>query len=116
MLFLSSPKYAVFCKTPSRLDEQGVCCTLRDIKDDQSTEAELRGWHRRRDLPLRRFCNAGSLRYGALSLKDRLPTMTEDAQLALPASGGMSVRRLMLIGKEAVFVGFKQTEREALVR
>ena len=48
----------------------------------------------------------------ALGLKDKLPTMTEDEQLALLASDGMLVKRPLLVGDDFVLPGFKQAEWE----
>ena len=47
------------------------------------TYEELKEWHARSGLPLRRFFNTSGLKYKSLALKDKLPTMTEDA--AAPA-------------------------------
>ena len=43
---------------------------------------------------------------------DKLPTMTEDEQLALLASDGMLVKRPLLVGDDFVLPGFKQAEWE----
>ena len=73
---------------------------------------ELRAWHIASGLPLRRFFNTSGLQYKALNLKERLPAMTEEEQLALLATDGMLVKRPLLIGDDFVLVGFKQGEWE----
>lgn len=50
--------------------------------------------------------------YKNLGLKDKLPTMTEDEQIALLASDGMLVKRPLLVGDDFVLSGFKQAEWE----
>ena len=76
------------------------------------TEAELRRWHALSGLPLKRFFNTSGLQYKALGLKDKLPTMTEDEQIALLASDGMLVKRPLLVGDDFVLPGFKPAEWE----
>ena len=76
------------------------------------TEAELRRWHALSGLPLKRFFNTSGLVYKNLGLKDKLPTMTEDEQIALLASDGMLVKRPLLVGDDFVLPGFKPTEWE----
>ena len=95
------------------LDDQGISYALRDIKTENPSEAELREWLRKSGLPLKRFFNTSGLQYRALGLKDRLPGMSEDAQLELLASDGMLVKRPLLIDGDTVLTGFKQAEWEA---
>ena len=95
------------------LDDQGISYALRDIKTEHPTEAELREWLRKSGLPLKRFFNTSGMQYRALELKDRLPGMSEDAQLELLASDGMLVKRPLLIDGDTVLTGFKQAEWEA---
>ena len=114
MLFVCYPKCTTCQKAQKWLDEHGVSYELRNIKEDNPTKAELRAWHERSGLPLKRFFNTSGLQYKALNLKDRLPTMTEDEQFALLAADGMLVKRPLLISDSAVLVGFKETEYEKL--
>lgn len=94
------------------LDEQGVSYDLRDIRTENPTEAELRDWHAKSGLPLKRFFNTSGMQYRALELKDKLPGMPEDEQFALLASDGMLVKRPLLVLDDTVLPGFKQAEWE----
>ena len=94
------------------LDEHGVVYDLRDIKLDHPSETELRQWHAKSGLPLKRFFNTSGLQYRALELKDRLPGMSEAEQYALLASDGMLVKRPLVIDGDTVLPGFKQAEWE----
>ena len=85
MLFVCYPKCSTCKKAKDWLETQGVSFTERDIKTDNPTEAELREWHRRSGLPLKRFFNTSGLQYKALGLKDRLPGMTEDERAEVEA-------------------------------
>mgnify|MGYP000330830024 CR=1 FL=1 len=112
MLFICYPKCSTCRKAQDWLDAHGIAYTLRDIKTDRPSAVELRGWQARSGLPLRRFFNTSGLLYKSLELKDKLPTMDEDAQLELLASDGMLVRRPLLVGESTVLVGFRQAEWE----
>ena len=92
MLFLQYPPCSTCQKAKKWLDDHGIEYTARHIKEDNPTADELREWVARSGLPLKRFFNTIGLVYKNLGLKDKLPTMTEDEQLALLASDGMLVK------------------------
>ena len=116
MTFLCYSKCSTCKKAQTWLTENGISFDLRDIKTENPTEAELRSWHSRSGLPLKKFFNTSGLQYKALQLKDKLPTMTEDEMYALLATDGMLVKRPMLITDETVLVGFKEADWAALLK
>lgn len=110
MLFVCYPKCTTCQKARTFLDAKGVSYEFRDIKTENPTENELRLWHAKSGLPLKRFFNTSGLQYKALELSKKLPSMTEDEQFRLLATDGMLVKRPILVGKEFVLVGFKEPE------
>ena len=112
MLFVCYPKCTTCQKAKKWLEEQGVSIEVRDIKENNPTEQELRRWHAQSGLPLKRFFNTSGLQYKALGLKDKLPAMSEDEQYALLATDGMLVKRPLLVGEDFALPGFKQAEWE----
>ena len=86
--------------------------TIRDIKLENPSAEELRTWWTVSGLPLKKFFNTSGLQYKALGLKDKLPTMTEEEQLALLTSDVMLVKRPILVGEGFVRVGFREKEWE----
>lgn len=50
----------------------------------------------------KKFFNTSGLQYKALGLKDKLPEMSEEEQLALLATDGMLVKRPILVGEDFV--------------
>ena len=112
MLFLHYPPCSTCQKAKKWLDDHGVAYTARHIKDEKPTADELRKWLTRSGLPIKRFFNTSGLVYKNLGLKEKLPTMTEDEQIALLASDGMLVKRPLLVGGDFVMVGFKPAEWE----
>ena len=113
MLFICYPKCSTCRKAQAWLEEKSIPYTLRNIKENQPTEQELRTWAAMSGLPLKRFFNTSGLLYKSLQLKDKLPAMTEEEQFALLATDGMLVKRPLLIGDGFVLVGFKEAEWEA---
>ena len=98
MLFLWYPKCTTCQKAKAFLDERGVSYEARDIKLENPTAEELRGWWEKSGMPLKKFFNTSGLQYKALGLKDKLPEMSEEEQLALLATDGMLVKRPILVG------------------
>ena len=110
MLFVCYPKCSTCQKARKWLEGQGKDFTVRDIKTDNPTESELRQWHEKSGLPLKKFFNTNGNLYKELHLKDRLPGMSEDEQFALLASDGMLVKRAIAVDGDTVLVGFKEAD------
>ena len=77
MLFLWYPKCTTCQKAKAFLDERDVSYEARDIKLENPTAEELRGWWEKSGMPLKKFFNTSGLQYKALGLKDKLPEMSE---------------------------------------
>ena len=114
-LFIQYPKFSTCQKAKQWLDGHGVAYTSRHIVEENPTAQELAGWIARSGLPLKRFFNTSGLKYKALELKDKLPTMSEEEMIALLATDGMLVKRPLLIGEDKILVGFKPQEWESLL-
>lgn len=112
MIFLCYPPCSTCKKAEKWLENNSISYEFRDIKKENPRAEELRSWYEQSGLPLKRFFNTSGLRYKELNLKEKLPTMPEEEQLALLASDGMLVKRPLLIHEEGVLVGFKEAEWE----
>ncbi len=112
MVFVCYPKCSTCMKAKKWLEEKGLEYELRDIKADNPTAEELKEWHQKSGLPLKRFFNTSGNLYKEMKLKDRLPDMGEEDQFALLASDGMLVKRPILVDEEKVLVGFREKEWE----
>ena len=110
MLFICYPKCSTCRKAQDWLDAHGLSYTLRDIKEENPTTAELAEWLRKSGLPLKRFFNTSGLKYKELDLKNRLSSMSDEEQLTLLASDGMLVKRPILITETTVLPGFREPE------
>jgi arsenate reductase len=116
MVFICYPKCTTCRKAKQWLEANGVLFEERHIKENKPTIEELKKWHEKSGLPLKRFFNTSGQLYREMKLKDRLPTMSEDEQYELLASDGMLVKRPVLIGDDFVLVGFKESEWKAALR
>ena len=92
------------------LDENDVSYELLDIKTNHPGLAELAAAYEKSGLPLKRFFNTSGNLYKEMALKDKLPEMSEEEQLALLATDGMLVKRPLVIGDDFVLTGFKEAE------
>ena len=113
MVFLCYPKCTTCRKARKWLEENGLSFEERHIKDMNPTIEELKEWHKKSVLPLKRFFNTSGQLYRELKLKDRLPEMSGDEHYKLLASDGMLVKRPILIGDDFVLVGFKESDWKA---
>ena len=110
MLFVHYPKCTTCKRAKKWLDEHQISYEERDIKENNPSL--LKEWYQRSGLPLKRFFNTSGMLYKEMKLKDKLPEMSEDEQLALLASDGMLVKRPIVVTKESVLVGFKEAQWE----
>ncbi len=108
MLFLCYPKCTTCQKAKKWLDDNGIEYAERNIKEENPTYDELALWHEKSGLSLSKFFNTSGLLYRSMSLKDKLPGMSDEEKLRLLCTDGMLVKRPILITDTAVLVGFKE--------
>ena len=112
MLFIEYPKCTTCKKAKKWLDDHGLQYTDRHIKEENPTADELKTWHAKSGLPLKRFFNTSGVLYKEMHLKDRLPEMSEEEQFQLLATDGMLVKRPIIVTENKVLTGFKEKEWE----
>ena len=112
--FICYPKCSTCKKAQEWLEQNGIEYEIRDIKSDNPTYDELKGWYEKSGLPLKKFFNTSGMLYRSMGLKDKLPDMSEDEQLALLASDGMIVKRPIAADGDTVLVGFNADKWERL--
>lgn len=110
MQFICYPKCTTCGKARKWLEESCIEFDERNIRENNPNAEELKLWQKQSKLPLKKFFNTSGLQYKALRLKEKLPTMGEEEQLALLASDGMLVKRPILVGDDFVLVGFKEED------
>ena len=113
VLFVEYPKCTTCKKAKKWLDEHGVEYIERNIVEDNPTALELKEWHERSGLPLRRFFNTSGMKYRELGVKAKLDSgMTDEEAYELLATDGMLVKRPVIVADGAVLTGFKEVAWE----
>ena len=110
MLFIEYPKCSTCQKAKMWLDAHGIDYTDRDIRQDNPSAEELGAWQAASGIPLKTLFNTSGMLYRSMGLKDKLPEMAPEEQMALLATDGMLVKRPILIGDGFVLVGFQEAE------
>lgn len=117
MEFICYSRCSTCQKAKKWLDEHSIEYTERPIKEDNPSSEELKEWHERSGLPLKRFFNTSGMLYKELKLKDKLPGMSDEEQYELLATDGMLVKRPLIVSDDFVLTGFKEKEwEEALLK
>ena len=109
---LAYRKCSTCLKALKWLDASGIEYVERPIKEENPSYDELKKWYETSGLPLKKFFNTSGKLYKEMQLKDKLPTMTDEAQLKLLSTDGMLVKRPLVIGDSFIITGFKEAEWE----
>ena len=115
MLLLCYPRCTTCQKAKKWLDANKIKYEDRDISVMNPNQKELKEWHKKSGLPLKKFFNTSGLKYKELGLKEKLPNMTDAEKYKLLASDGMLVKRPLVIKGDTVLVGFKEEEWKVLI-
>ena len=110
MLVLVYRKCSTCIKALKWLDANGVEYVERAIVEENPTYEELKEWHGKSGLSLKKFFNTSGILYKEMQLKDKLPEMSEEEQLKLLATNGKLVKRPLVVGDDFVLTGFKEAE------
>ena len=116
MIFVCYPKCSTCQKAKKWLNEHNVEYTERHIAEEKPTYDELKEWHEKSGLPLKKFFNTSGLLYKEMKMKDKLPSMSEAEQLRLLSTNGMLVKRPILVTGDKVLVGFREAEWDDVIR
>ena len=110
MLFIEYPKCSTCQKAKKYLEKQNVEFEDRHIVEQNPTEDELKEWIVKSGQPIKKFFNTSGMKYRELGLKEKLIEMSEKEQIQILASDGMLIKRPLLIDKDRILIGFKESE------
>jgi len=116
MLVLVYRKCSTCIKALKWLEANNIAFEERPIVEQNPTYEELKAWHQMSGLPLKKFFNTSGMIYKEMKLKDKLAEMSEEEQLQLLATNGMLVKRPLVVGKDFVLTGFKESEWNEVLR
>ncbi|MGO3017725.1 MAG: arsenate reductase family protein [Anaerococcus sp.] len=107
-LFICYPKCSTCSKAKKFLDENGINYEFRDIRKDNPKKTELKDWHEKSELDIKKFFNTSGQVYRKLGLKDKLKDMSLDEKYQILSEDGMLVKRPILVINDTVTIGFKE--------
>lgn len=116
MLVLVYRKCSTCLKALKWLEDSHIAFEERPIVEQNPTYEELKEWHAKSGLPLKKFFNTSGLLYKEMNLKNKLAEMSEEEQLQLLATNGMLVKRPLVIGEDYVLTGFKESEWDSKMK
>ena len=100
-------KKCTTCKGVEKmLEEKGISYDYRDIKEDNPKASELKTWHEKTGLPIKRFFNTSGKIYRENNLKDKINDMSLQEAYDLLSTDGMLVKRPILFTDDGeIFIG-----------
>lgn len=113
--FIEYPKCSTCKKAKQWLEEHQTALEDRNIKEQNPTKEELKEWHERSRLDIKRFFNTSGMLYREMQLKDKLPEMSLEEKYELLSTDGMLVKRPILVTEKGITTGFKPEEWEKLL-
>lgn len=105
MIYIQYPKCTTCIKYKKELEQRGHTLQSRHIVEEPLTLEEIKTFHEKSGLVIKKFFNTSGMKYRELELKDKLPTLSLEETYALLASDGMLVKRPILVTDDAIFVG-----------
>ena len=110
MKFYGYKKCSTVKKAKKWLVDNNISFEEIDLVDTPPTKEELKKIYEESGYELKKFFNTSGLLYKSMELKDKLPKISEEEQLKLLATDEMLVKRPLVIRKDFVLVGFKESE------
>lgn len=115
-LFIEYPKCTTCQKAKRWLIENNIDFEDRHIVEETPTAEELEKWIKLGNKEIKKWFNTSGLKYKELNLKEKLPNMSDKEKIELLASNGMLIKRPLLVTKDTVLIGFKQSEWEEVIK
>ncbi len=102
------PKCSTCRKAQKWLTDQGIDFDAVNLVETPPTAEVLKDMIETSGFELKKFFNTSGKVYREENLKEKLPTMSTDDQIALLASNGMLIKRPIVFGEGKITVGFKE--------
>ncbi len=104
------------CRKATRwLKENNIPFEEIPIRETPPSEPELRLALKQSGGDVRKLFNTSGGDYRALNMKEKLPTLSEDAAITLLASNGNLIKRPFLTTENSVLVGFSPESWKTLL-
>lgn len=112
LTYYGYPKCGTCRKAKQFLEMNAIPFTEINIAEQPPTAEELSSFIEMSGLEMKKFFNTSGMKYRELQLKDKLPNLSRDEQIALLASDGMLIKRPIIVGNGKVTVGFHEEQYE----
>ena len=109
-IFIEYPKCSTCQKAKRWLEDNNIEFIDRNIIEATPTVEELTEWIKQSNQEIKKWFNTSGLKYKALNLKDKLPTLSDKEKIELLSSDGMLIKRPLLITDNQIFIGFKEEQ------
>lgn len=94
------------CRQVEKLmEEKNLAYDYRHIDKENPSYEELKDWHEKSGLDIKRFFNTSGKIYREKNLKEKLKEMTLEEKYELLSQDGMLVKRPILIEEDRVYIG-----------
>ena len=110
MLFVGYPKCSTSRSAEKWLNERTISYDFRHIAEEKPSCEELKEWHEKSGLDLKRFYNTSGKLYKERGLKNKIGNMSADEQYRLLSEDGLLVKRPIVVDGDTVLVGFREAE------
>lgn len=87
------------------LKEKQIEYVYRHIDKENPTSSEIRTWHQKTKLDIKKFFNTSGVLYRKKELAKKLPNYTLEEKYDLLATDGKLVKRPILITENSIYVG-----------
>ncbi len=114
MIIYGHPTCSTVKKALNYLNNKGIKYTYYNLKEVTPSPDELKEYHLKSGLDIKRFFNTSGMQYRELNIKDKLPDMSLEECYELLSSNGMIIKRPLLITDNKILLGFKEQEYEGL--
>ncbi|MDO5027407.1 MAG: Spx/MgsR family RNA polymerase-binding regulatory protein [Tissierellia bacterium] len=105
MLVICYKKCGTCRKLEKTLNEKNISYDYRHIDQDNPSVEELKDWHEKTGLDIKRFFNTSGKIYREEKLKDKLPSMSLEEKYDLLARDGLLVKRPIILDQDEVYIG-----------
>ena len=109
-IFIEYPKCSTCQKAKKWLEGNNIEFVDRHIIEETPTAEELTEWIKQSNQEIKKWFNISGLKYKALNLKHKLPTLSDKEKIKLLSSDGMLIKRPLLITDNQIFIGFKEEQ------
>lgn len=105
MKLICYKKCSTCAKVEKILTDKGIKYDYREIDKENPTMEELKEWHNRSGLDIKKFFNTSGKIYREMGLSAKLKDMSLEEKYELLSSDGMVVKRPIILDGDNVYVG-----------